>query len=267
MSSNSPRDIAPPKPARWFVAWFREESRRRLRKAFHQVRLTRVSTANLEVLQDGPIVTFANHSSWWDPLIAMVLASRFFSERIGYTPIDAEMLEKYGIFRRLGFFGVDRSSRAATARQFLRLSQAVLEQPGTMLWLTPQGRFADVRERPVQFERGVAHLAKRVPTAQFVPLAIEYPFWEESRPEVLLHLGTPMSIDPELTVTELEQALAASLESTQDHLAVLSMRGAAEEFESVVEGSFGGGGIYEAWRRFRLMTSGRKSEEFKHGKL
>ena len=57
-----------------------------------------------------------------------------------------------------------------------------------MLFLTPQGKFADVRA-PLVFAPGLEHLAARAPRAHFLPLAIEYTFWEERKPEVLLAFG------------------------------------------------------------------------------
>lgn len=257
----------PPEPARWFVAWFCEVSRQKLKKGFHQVRITKESAENISPVDDEPFVVFANHSSWWDPLISMILKARFFPDRTGYTPIDASMLERYGIFRKLGFIGVDRENKASASRQFLRLSEAVLQRPFSMIWLTPQGRFVDVRDRPITFERGISHIAKRVGGIQFLPLAIEYPFWEESRPEALIHLGTPLRLDPTLGVKEMTAELETALESVQDFLAERAIRRNPEDFEAIIQGSVGVGGIYDVWRRFRLIAKGHKPNELKHSNL
>ena len=60
--------------------------------------------------------------------------------------------------------------------------------PGKALMMTPQGEFTDVRSRPVQFKPGLARLAADC-GAIVQPLATEFVFWEESRPEILLHFG------------------------------------------------------------------------------
>ncbi|MEM1296060.1 MAG: lysophospholipid acyltransferase family protein [Verrucomicrobiota bacterium] len=257
----------PPKPAPWFVAWFCEISRRKMKKRFHQVRITKASVSNLSELETGPVVAFANHSSWWDPLISMILKARFFPHQTGYTPIDAVMLERYGIFRKLGYIGIDRESKTSASRQFLRISEAILQQPNSMIWLTPQGRFVDARERPLTFERGIAHLAKRVPETRFLPLAIEYPFWEESRPEALIHLGKPMVPDSTLNFKELTSEFETALEEAQDFLAERAISRDPNEFEPMIQGSAGVGGFYDTWRRFRLLVQGRKPDELKHSNL
>ncbi len=252
---------APPEPARWFVAWFCRVARRRLRRAFHKLRVSRESRQNAEFSDGRPIVAYANHAAWWDPLVALTAQAHFLPNHVAYAPIDAEMLRRYGIFRRLGFFGVDRQSRAGGAIQFLRQSQAILRRPRTILLVTPQGRMADARERPVKLERGIAHLAKRVPEAWFVPLALEYAFWEESRPEALLHVGQRLKFEPNLPVAGISEKLSHELESAQNRLAQLSIGRLNGEFETLVDGSFGVGGIYGAWRRWR------HGDAQKHGKL
>ena len=44
--------------------------------------------------------------------------------------------------------------------------------------------------RPVRLRPGLAHLARRVPGATIVPLALEYPFWDERTPEALCRFGS-----------------------------------------------------------------------------
>ena len=71
-----------------------------------------------------------------------------------YTPIDADMLARYRMFAKLGFFGVEQRNRRG-AVQFLRTSEVILQSPNHVLAVTPQSRFADVRERPVRFPSNV----------------------------------------------------------------------------------------------------------------
>jgi 1-acyl-sn-glycerol-3-phosphate acyltransferase len=138
-----------------------------------------------------PVAVFANHASWWDPLVCLLLAAEYFPGRASFAPIDARALQRYRLLERFGFFPVEvRSARGAAA--FVQNASTILESPKRILWLTPQGKFTDVRERPVSFQRGLAHLAGRVGPSVFLPIALEYTFWEERTPEVLLAFGTPL---------------------------------------------------------------------------
>jgi len=89
--------------------------------------------------------------------------------------------------------------------------------------VTPQGRFADARERPVQFQRGLGVLATRVQGARFLPVAIEYSFWNQGQPEIFCRFGEPIEILAEdsagLTAWHWTTVLERRLEATQDRLA------------------------------------------------
>jgi hypothetical protein len=129
-----------------------------------------------------------------------------------------------------------------------------------MLWLTPQGRFSDVRERPLRFQAGLGHLAATVEDAVFLPLAIEYVHWEERLPEVLVRFGEPVRV--RRGVGRVQEAafwtarLEHNLEQTQDVLAAESQRREPGDFQVLLQGRAGVGGSYDGWRRARAWFRG-----------
>lgn len=250
-----------PEPKPWLSGWFSHYSGKRLRKAFHQLRLFGSEPPALT----GPLIAYANHSSWWDPLVALAIRPLFFPGRQAYAPIAAEMLERYGIFKHLGFFGVDRSSTRGVV-DYLNRAEEVLRRPGAMLYLTPQGRFADARERPLHLQRGIGSLAERVAGAQFLPMAVEYVFWEESKAEILLHFGEVRQFPDKVDRNEANAVLERALEAAQDRLAEAAVRRDATQFRTVFRGRTGVGGVYDWWRSLRAWAAGRPPE-LGHGKL
>ncbi len=80
----------------------------------------------------------------------------------------------------MGAFGVDLDSPRGGA-DFLRASKSILG-PGRMMWITAQGRFSDVRERPLGLRPGVARLVELAPDAIFVPLALDTPSGTSAAP-------------------------------------------------------------------------------------
>ena len=54
-------------------------------------------------------------------------------------------------------FGVDLDSPRGAA-SFMAASRKILDRPGRVMWITAQGRFSDVRERPLGLRPGVARL-------------------------------------------------------------------------------------------------------------
>lgn len=238
------------------LRWFTWYSRHYVARHFHSLRLSR---SGLPPVSNLPLVIYSNHASWWDALVCVVLKDEFFPDRTAFTPIDAAMLERYKMFRRLGFFGVEQRNRRG-AMQFLRTSETVLQSPRHLLAITPQGRFSDVRERPIHFEPGLGHLATRVRRALFVPFVVEYVFWEERLPEILVRFGEAVevrrddaaSFAPAQWTKLFEEKLAAA----QDVLAGESQRREPREFERILKGSAGQGGIYDWWRGFKARLCG-----------
>jgi 1-acyl-sn-glycerol-3-phosphate acyltransferase len=217
---------------------------------------------------DGvPLVIYSNHASWWDPLVGLVLKAHCYPERNLFAPMDAAALQRYGLFRKLGFFPVEQKSPRGAA-QFFRSARVVLQSPQSLLAVTPQSRFADVRERPVQFAGGLGLLATRVERAVFVPLAVEYVFWEERLPEILVRFGGPVAVNHEISATqpaaEWTKYLESRMQENQDSLAAEVQRRNPASFEMILRGGAGLGGVYDWWRSAAARWRG-KSFQLEHG--
>jgi hypothetical protein len=188
----------------------------------------------------------------------MWLGRRCYPGRSQYGPIEASQLERYSFFKYLGVFGIEKGT-VSGARRFLRVSEAILARDGAMIWLTPQGRFADVRERPSSFASGLAHLALRQPEAVFVPLALEYGFGAERLPEIRLRFGIPMegaAIGGDVAQTQAR--LERSLEETMDALARAVIEKHEDAFETLLSGKGGASLPYDLWRRLKALLRGER---------
>ncbi len=246
-----------PAISRPLLAWFTWYSRRYIRRHFHSLRL---SISGLPPDTAGrPLVIFTNHASWWDPLVGLVIKESCFGDRTMFTPIDAAMLQRYRMFAKFGFFGVEQGTRRG-AVQFFRTSQSILSHPNHLLAVTPQGRFADVRERPVRFQSGIGHLAAQVDGALFLPMATEFVFWEERLPEILVRFGEPIGVSRTNRASRSAEAWAAMLEqqltTNLDALAIEANRRDPSDFRTILSGGAGQGGIYDLWRALKAKVRG-----------
>lgn len=211
--------LVPPTP--WLVAWFTRYVRRYVARSFHAVRAG--GAASLP-RGDAPVVVYCNHPSWWDPLTCALLATTYLAERDHWGLIEAGQLERYRFFARLGFVGIEPGTTRG-ARRLLDVARALGARDGATLWLTPEGRFADPRERPHRLAAGLVGLARHVPHARFVPLALEYPFGEERLPEVRALFGKPLCPGalPDAGPEDLGARLSGRLSETADRLAALTI--------------------------------------------
>lgn len=262
------------------LQWFRWFVRGYLRRHFHVVAVNPQALERTPVRPHDALVIYANHASWWDPLSAIFLAERLFPGLKMYAPIDAEALAKYPMFGRMGFFGIEQRHMRG-AKQFLKLSQAILAQPGASLWLTPEGRFADVRDDSAELMAGLSHLAWKIARKHgspsqpadspvsltstdarrqvwFVPAAVEYTFWEEKQPELLAWFGEPIAAEAYCQATR--QACAADLSrrlrEAQRALAQAAIERDVSCFEVHSRHRGGTFFVYDWWRRWRGVTDG-----------
>lgn len=219
------------------------------------------------VPQRGPLIIYSNHPAWWDAAIYILAADHFFPAYESYAPIDAAMLKRYGMFGRIGAFGVDLETPRGAA-DFLRSGAEILSADKRALWVTAQGRFSDVRERPLGLKPGVAYLIERVPGCTILPLAIEYSFWLERGAEAFIAFGQPIDGQALLKLARSARMehLEHELTMTLDHLSADVQSRDPSRFRTVLEGQAGVGGFYDRWRRVAAALRGRAFDPSHEGR-
>jgi len=248
------------------MSGFAAYCRRYVRRNFHALRVLKSGLPPRDSAR--PIVIYLNHAAWWDPLVCLLLTREFFLERTSFAPIDAAMLKRYGFFRHLGFFGIEPQTQTG-ARTFLRTTHALLASSLNAVWLTPQGGFVDVRKRPLQLQKGLGALAMREPGAAFLPLAIEYSFWTEPQPEILVSFGEPIvpGVEPARLAADWTRIFTGALETVQDELALRSSHRDINQWVTLDRGKSGVSGIYDGWRWLRAHIHGERFQREHHGEV
>jgi 1-acyl-sn-glycerol-3-phosphate acyltransferase len=245
------------------LSMFQRYSARHLAMHLHAIRLSRARRPDLTAIRQRPLIVYLNHPSWWDPLVCLQLATQHMPGRRHFAPIEADALERHAFFRRIGFFAVDLRN-ARDAHRFLDTACQILEQPEATLWIAATRGLSDPRERPVELEPSLGHLANRLRHGVLLPLAIEYPFWAEQRPEAVLRFGEEVAVeDVGMRAHDWTAVLAAQLESAQDALAAEARSRDATLFELLLGGAVPAAdreprGPREAWRRLRELLRGRR---------
>ncbi len=225
------------------------------RRYFRAVRLSKAGLPH--AVAGRPLIVYSNHPSWWDPALYILLAASLFPGRPGFGPMEAKALGRYGLLERMGVFGIELDTPRGSAR-FLQVSRRVLANPASVLWITAEGQFTDARQRPVRLRPGLAHMARRMPQAVILPLAIEYGFWNESRPEALVRFGAPIDCETASarSVTGWMAYLETALTECMDALAAESITRDPALFQPLVRGRAGIGGVYDGWRRLNAWAAG-----------
>lgn len=103
--------------------------------------------------------------------------------------MDDQQLRRYGLLNRIGAFGIDLENplRAAGA---VRYAVTALQKRTTLLWLFPQGEITPP-QKMIAFHTGANYLATQSNGALMLPVAFRYEFFQESKPRILIEVGTP----------------------------------------------------------------------------
>jgi len=225
-------------PLERLYAWY---GRRLLRRAFVRVRAGGAAWPQTT----GPTIALLNHSAWWDPIVALFLSHDLF-RRDGYGIMDATQLERYPFFRRIGCFGL-ADNRLDTVRQASRYAEGLLRAGRSRtLWIFPQGALLPARV-PLRFRSGAARLARAVPEAPVVPLALRYVLRTDQRPELFVRVGPPIEHreEPATTLTRrFENALGAELAQLDGDLE----RDILADYRTVLTGRASVSGLYDRLR-------------------
>jgi 1-acyl-sn-glycerol-3-phosphate acyltransferase len=257
---SKPSETIVAKPADWFQNGFHRFLETYLKRHFHAIAIETNSIPRPGTFDQDrslPMVVYCNHPSWWDPLLAHYMNQRLFKPRQFYAPIDASALQKYKVFEKLGFFGVDLQSTRGAA-SFLKTTAEIFRRPESALWLTPEGRFADVRDHDAELMPGLSHLCSRLDRGIVVPMSLEYVFWEERLPECLIRFGDWVSIEKSgrKSKSEWSDELATRLRDNQARLAELVIARSADPFTNLLRGQQGARGMYDWSRRIKIWFPG-----------
>ena len=159
--------------------------RRAIRRRFHGIYVNGM-TRLLELDTSRPVIVCVNHTNWWDGFVVQLLSQEF-KPRVSYLAQEERHLARYRFFRWCGVFGIDlEHSALAGMRYALRL----LQDAPTALWFFPQGRIAPPGA-PTEIRPG-AHFLSMKSGAQLLPVIFRYEWLGESRPSILIFIGSSM---------------------------------------------------------------------------
>jgi 1-acyl-sn-glycerol-3-phosphate acyltransferase len=184
----------------WFLA---RDAEARLRRSFDAWHVGGISKLR-GILATRSVLVVSNHTSWWDPIVLQWLCHRVL-QCDAYAMMDARNLERLPFFRRVGAFGVDLTSARDGVRA-IQYGAGLLERPGRLVWIFPQGKETPIT-RPLVFRPGAAAIARRA-RAAVVPVGIRYELGATAKPTLWVSIGA--EIDG-MTTSAQEAAVGAEL--------------------------------------------------------
>jgi 1-acyl-sn-glycerol-3-phosphate acyltransferase len=167
--------------------------RSRTRSAFHQVWAQGLDQFRESLDREpGGTLILANHSCWWDLFLAQIVNDAIPAD--GYGMMEHFNLHRFGFFRRIGGFSVDRTD-PVSVRASLKYAAGLLQEPRAVVWIFPQGKIEGNDVRPLRFQNGIRALVRQAGRVRVVPMALRYEFWQDERPEALFRFGERTTVD------------------------------------------------------------------------
>ena len=224
--------------------------RSKLRGGLHRILVQGLDGLRDEIDRDPSGTLFlANHSCWWDLFLVHLLNESIPVD--GYGMMEHFNMVRFGFFRRIGAFSVDRTD-PASVRASIDYAAGLLRLPRSGVWVFPQGKIETNDHRPLTFQPGIRALVRRAGRVRVVPVAFRYEFWQDEHPEALVRFGEASWVErPDLPV--LIPTFERRLTKELDALRVDAIAQNAGRFAPLAEGR---PSINERYARFRARFFG-----------
>lgn len=181
--------MIPARKHRLFANWFSRQVESQVMRHFSALHIRHLDGLT-DTLADRPVLCFSNHTTYWDTMLIILIGYRLL-QADGFALMDAANLTKLPFLGRIGGFGVDLENPMDGVRG-IQYAAGLLDRPGRLVWVFPQGRECP-RVAPIDnFRSGAAHIAKRANNCALIPVAFRYEFRQADRPEAFVAIGDPL---------------------------------------------------------------------------
>ena len=167
---------------------------------------------------DMPTIMYAPHSNWWDGIVAYAISSGICKKEMR---LMVEELKRFPLLRHAGCFSINKKSPQASMTA-LKYAIDELGNHNCHLYMYPQGIIKPPNYRPIEFQSGLAYLVdktvKKYGKVALIPVAVNYMFLRDNRPEVFAEFGNRIEIfaNNKIDRKELTESLAKNLEELCD---------------------------------------------------
>lgn len=140
-------------------------------------------------------IIYAPHTNWWDGIVGYNICNRVLKTKL---IMMIEELNRFPILAKVGAFPVNKKSAQSSMKALKYASLELSRDKNKSLWIFPQGIIKPPNFRPVEFQTGIAYIAKKVVEKaggiNLIPMCVNYTFLREDKPEVLVDVKEPYVI-------------------------------------------------------------------------
>lgn len=200
----------------WFEKIFAVYNRNLLKRRFHSLQVSGLdflSTKNAKI----PFIIYANHSSWWDGLVAFEIFRQ--AKLDAFCLMEEKHLKKLFLFQRLGAFSIVRENPHEAIKSVNYAADLLKKNGGTLL-IFPQGEIVSNDARPIKFYTGLARIIAQIGKVYAVPIVLRYEFLGEFKPQIFVRIASPelVEVDKNFRAKEKTNIFAERITTNLDKL-------------------------------------------------
>ncbi len=153
--------------------------------------LLRKDFSRMDVVGSWPVheqsdLVIGNHVSWWDGFWMYYLNKRILKKKLHVMMLESQ-LQHRRFLTRIGAFSIDPGSRDMV--HSLNYAANLLQQPGHLVVMYPQGEIGSLSAGVLPFKNGVAQIIKKA-GLQLVLFYVALPdYFSHRKPVLTLYLG------------------------------------------------------------------------------
>lgn len=200
----------------WFETIFAVYNRNLIKRRFHSLQVSGLDFLR-EKNAEIPLIVYANHSSWWDGLVAFEIFRQ--AKLDAFCMMEEKQLKKLFLFQRLGAFSIVREN-GREAIKSINYSAELLKKPKRTLLIFPQGEIVSNDARPIKVYNGLSRIIEKIGEVYAVPMAMRYEFLGEFKPQIFVKIASHQLIktDKNFNAKENTQVFAERLTTNLDKL-------------------------------------------------
>lgn len=221
------------KKNKWFEKIFAVYNRNLLNRRFDSLRVSGLKSLR-EIKREYPLVIYANHSSWWDGLVAFQISKTAGLD--SFIMMEEKHLKKLFLFRRLGAFSVTRESPFKAVKSINYAVNLLKENSKRALWIFPQGEILPNDVRPLKFFTGLSKIILQAEYCYMQAIAMRYEFTGAYKPEIFVKINKPVLFDnkKQFSSKNLTKTLEENLTESLTELKVNVVNKQNKDFENII---------------------------------
>lgn len=202
--------------------------------------------------QQGPLILYLNHSSWWDGYLMYVIHRVVLSGKFdAHLLMEEKQLRSYRFFTWSGAFSINRRDPddAQRAQQYAAQLLRHGQRPRA-LFIFPQGKIVPADQRPLRTYAGIARIAALADNVRLCPVALRYEFLGQQWPHAFISIGPTHTLanpeEIEGNMADITTRLTALCDALRDDVVAQRL----DRFRPLLRGRRGIDKTFDALLRF-----------------